>query len=106
LSKIVILGAQHDSNLGKRFPECDQPRMLRLQVLLEDYTRGYARTERRLVTYGLADSNQSIQRLGYLPKDAPRWTGRHLAKLRRIEGRLAHLKSNPDIDLERVVIGM
>ena len=48
MSEIVILGAQHETNLGDRVVEFDQPRTVRLQVLLEDYVDTYGRDERRL----------------------------------------------------------
>jgi ABC-type lipoprotein export system ATPase subunit len=44
MSEIVILGAQHEANLGDRVIEYDQPRTVRLQVLLEDYQDTYGRT--------------------------------------------------------------
>jgi hypothetical protein len=93
--EIVILGAQHQSNLGDRVVEYDQPRTIRLQVLLEDYQDSYGRTERRLAAYEIADNGERLQRIGYLPKDAPRQTGMYLAILqrhhgkRRIEGKLS-----------------
>jgi len=96
--EIVILGAQHEHNLGQRAVEYDQPRTVRIQVLLEDYTDSYGRVERRLAAYELDRDGEPSQRLGYLPKDAPRRVGRYLATLRRpegkrrIEGRLSSLK--------------
>jgi hypothetical protein len=33
MSEIVILGAQHETNLGERAVDYDQPRTVRLQVL-------------------------------------------------------------------------
>ena len=99
MSEIIILGAQHHNNLGDNVVEYDQPRTVRLQVILEDYTDTYGRTERRLAAYELDEANQPAQRIGYLPKNAPRCTGRYMAKLQRlegkarIEGRLAHLKA-------------
>jgi hypothetical protein len=99
MSEIVILGAQHETNLGERVVEYDQPRTVRLQVLLENYQDTYGRTERRLAAYELAENNQSVQRLGYLPKDAPRRIGEYLATLcrpegkRRLEGKLSLLRS-------------
>jgi hypothetical protein len=87
VSEIVILGAQHNNNLGDRVIEYDQPRTVRLQVLLEDYADTYGRTERRLAAYELDDSGEPSQRIGYLPKDAPRRTGRYLATLHRPEGK-------------------
>jgi hypothetical protein len=101
MSEIVILGAQHETNLGDRVVEYDQPRTVRLQVLLEDYQDTYGRTERRLAAYELADNNQPVQRLGYLPKDAPRRIGEYLATLhrpvgkRRLEGKLSLLRPQP-----------
>lgn len=98
MSEIIILGAQHETNLGNRVVEYDQPRTVRLQVLLEDYRDTYGRTERRLAAYELADNNQPVRRLGYLPKDTPRRTGRYLATLhrpegkRRLEGKIRALK--------------
>jgi len=97
-TEIVILGAQHDDNLGERVAEYDRPRTIRLRVLLEDYTNTYGQTEERLAAYELNDDNRPAQRLGYLPKDAPRRTGNYLATLhrpegkRRIEGELSPLK--------------
>jgi len=105
VSEIVILGAHHNNNLGDRAIEYDQPRTVRLQVLLEDYADTYGRTERRLAAYELDDSGEPSQRIGYLPKDAPRRMGRYLATLhrpegkRRLEGRLSELMA--DIDNER-----
>ena len=99
-SEVIILGAQHRSNLGQRAMEYDQPRTLRLQVLLEDYTDTYGHGERRLAAYELDQDNQPFQRIGYLPKDAPRQTGRYLATLhrpegkRRIEGQLIPLRNH------------
>lgn len=87
MSEIVILGAQHESNLGQRVVEYDEPRTLRLQVLLEDYTDTYGRTERRLAAYELAHNNQPVRRLGYLPKGAPRRMGIYLAALQRPQGK-------------------
>jgi hypothetical protein len=87
MSKIVILGAQHETNLGRRVVEYDQPRMVRLQVLLENYTDTYGRTERRLAAYELDQDHLPTKRIGYLPKDAPRQTGSYLATLHRAEGR-------------------
>jgi hypothetical protein len=101
MSEIIILGAQHESNLGDRVAEYDQPRTVRLQVLLENYQDTYGRTERRLAAYELADNNQPVQRLGYLPKDAPRRGGEYLATLhrpegkRRLEGKLSLLRPWP-----------
>jgi hypothetical protein len=98
MSEIVILGAQHETNLGDRVVEYDQPRMVRLQVLLEDYEDAYGRTERRLAAYELAASGEPSQRIGYLPKDAPRQMGQYLATLhrpegkRRLEGKLSPLR--------------
>jgi hypothetical protein len=99
MSEVVILGAQHDHNLGQGAIAYDQPRTVRIQVLLEDYTDTYGRTERRLAAYELADNNRPAQRLGYLPKDAPRRVGNYLATLqrpagkKRIQGTLSLLKS-------------
>ena len=102
MSEIVILGAQHENKLGERIAEYEQPRTVRLQVLLERYTDSYGRAEQRLAAYELDDSGERTQRIGYLPKDAPRQTGRYLATLqrqegkRRIEGRLSALQQrNP-----------
>lgn len=72
MSEIVILGAHHESNLGDRVVEYNQPRTVRLQVLLENYQDSYGRTERRLAAYALDDRGECSQRIGYLPKDAPR----------------------------------
>ncbi len=97
---IVILGAQHENNLGERAAEYDRPQTVRLRVLLEDYRDTYGRTERRLAAYELGEEGQPGRRLGYLPKDAPRQVGGYLATLqrpegkRRIEGRLAPLQSH------------
>jgi hypothetical protein len=102
MSEIVILGAHHDNNLGERAVEYDQPQTVRLQVLLEDYENTYCRTERRLAVYELDDSGEPSQRIGYLPKDAPRRTGKYLATLhrpegkRRLEGHLSELKAHAD----------
>ena len=99
-SEIVILGAQHENNLGARVTEYDQPRAIRMQVLLEKYTDSYGRTEQRLAAYELDDTGQPKQRIGYLPKDAPRQMGNYLAILqklegkRRIEGQLTPLRNH------------
>jgi hypothetical protein len=77
MSEIVILGAQHESNLGERVVEYDQPRTVRLQVLLENYQDTYGRTERRLAAYELDANGKRSYRIGYLPKDAPWQTGRY-----------------------------
>jgi hypothetical protein len=86
MSEVVILGAQHEENLGEGVVEYDQPRTVRIRVLLEDYQDTYGRTERRLAAYELGDGDRPAQRLGYLPKDAPRRTGNYLARLQRPEG--------------------
>lgn len=86
MSEIVILGAQHEGNLGEQVAQYDQPRMVRIQVLLEDYQDTYGRTERRLAAYELDDTGKRSHRIGYLPKDAPRQTGEYLAKLHRPKG--------------------
>jgi hypothetical protein len=97
MREIVILGAQHENNLGDRVVEYDQPRTTRLRILLEDYTDTYGRTERRLAAYELDDTGAPAGRIGYLPKDAPRREGSYLATLsrpegkRRIEGNLSPL---------------
>ena len=102
MSEVVILGAQHEHNLGQRAVEYDQPRTVRIQVLLEDYTDTYGRVERRLAAYELDDKGEHSQRIGYLPKDAPRQTGKYLATLqrpegkRRLEGKLSVLKVHKD----------
>jgi hypothetical protein len=102
MSEVVILGAQHNNNLGDRAIEYDQPRTVRLQVLLEDYADTYGRTERRLAAYELDDRGEPSQRIGYLPKDAPHRTGKYLATLyrpegkRRLEGLLAPMKQYDD----------
>jgi hypothetical protein len=102
MSEIVILGAQHSNNLGERIAEYEQPRTVRLQVLLEDYQDTYGRPERRLAAYELGDDDRPVQRLGYLPKDAPRQEGSYLATLqrqegkKRIEGKLSPLKGYED----------
>ncbi len=88
MSEIVILGAQHETNLGDRVVEYDQPRNVRLQLLLEDYEDTCGRTERRLTAYGLDPRGEPSHRIGYLPKDAPRRTGRYVAKLHRAEGKM------------------
>jgi hypothetical protein len=98
MSEIVILGAQHRNNLGERTADYDRPRTVRLQVLLEDYQDTYGRPERRLAAYELGDDDRPVQRIGYLPKDAPRREGSYLATLqrpegkRRIEGKLSPLQ--------------
>jgi hypothetical protein len=100
MREIVILGAQHQENLGERVVAYDQPQTIRLQVLLEDYQDTYGRTERRLAAYELDDRGECSQRIGYLPKDAPRQTGKYLATLqrpgnrRRIEGKLTILREH------------
>lgn len=102
MSEIVILGAHHAGNLGEGVSQYDQPRTVRLQVLLEDYKDTYGRTEGRLAAYELDEDDQPTQRLGYLPKDAARRPGNYLATLlrpegkRRLEGRLSRLKASPD----------
>jgi hypothetical protein len=87
MSEIVILGAQHQENLGEAIVRYDRPQTVRIHVLLEDYTDTYGRTERRLAAYELGDEGQPVQRIGYLPKDAPRQTGKYLATLQRQEGK-------------------
>jgi hypothetical protein len=87
MSEIVILGAQHASNLGEQVAHYDQPRQVRIRVLLEDYVDTYGRTERRLAAYELDDSNTPGLRIGYLPKDAPRREGNYLVSLHRPEGK-------------------
>jgi hypothetical protein len=68
---------------------------------LEDYQDTYGRTERRLAAYELDDTGERFQRIGYLPKDAPRQTGKYLATLhrpegkRRLEGKLSLLRPQP-----------
>jgi hypothetical protein len=102
MSEVVILGAQHENNLGARVIEYDQPRTVRIQVLLEDYVDTYGRTERRLAAYEVNDGDELSQRIGYLPKDAPRQIGKYLATLqrlegkRRIEGKLSAIQAYPD----------
>ena len=101
MSEIVILGAQHATNLGNRVVEYDQPRTVRLQVLLENYHDTYGRNERRLAAYELDASGERSYRIGYLPKDAPRRVGEYLATLhrqegmRRLEGNLSLLRQQP-----------
>ncbi|MFC2046125.1 hypothetical protein ACFLTC_01210, partial [Chloroflexota bacterium] len=101
MSEIVILGAQHETNLGDRAVEYDQPRTVRLQVLLENYQDTYGRTERRLAAYELDRGGTPARRIGYLPKDAPRRIGEYLATLhrpegkRRLEGKLSLLRPQP-----------
>jgi hypothetical protein len=101
MSEIVILGAQHETNLGERVVEYDQPRTVRLQVLLENYHDTYGRTERRLAAYELDRAGTPARRIGYLPKDAPRRIGEYLATLhrqegkRRLEGHLSLLRPQP-----------
>jgi hypothetical protein len=87
MSEIFILGAQHETNLGERVVEYDQLRTVRIQVLLENYKDTIGRTERRLGAYELDANRESSLRIGYLPKDAPRQTGRYLAKSQRTAGR-------------------
>jgi hypothetical protein len=102
MREIVILGAHHEGNLGERVVEYDEPRTVRLQVLLEDYRDTYGRTERRLAAYELNDRGEPHHRLGYLPKDAPRQMGRYVATLhrpegkRRLEGHLSQLREHGD----------
>jgi hypothetical protein len=67
VSEIVILGAQHECNLGHRVLQYDQPKTVRIQVLLEDYADTYGRTERRLAAYELSDDDSLAQRLGSIP---------------------------------------
>jgi hypothetical protein len=99
MSEIVILGAHHANNLGERVIEYDQPRTVRIQVLLEDHVDTSGRAERRLAAYELDGEGQRLHRLGYLPKDAPRQPGDYLAALqrpggkKRLEGRLSPLKA-------------
>jgi hypothetical protein len=100
MREIVILGAQHENNLGNRVVDYDQSRTTRLRILLEDYTDTYGRTERRMAAYELDDAGAPAGRIGYLPKDAPRREGSYLARLsrpegkRRIEGTLAPLQEH------------
>ena len=85
-----------------RVVEYDQPRTVRIQVLLEDYTDSYGRVERRLAAYELDREGEPGRRIGYLTKGAPRRTGSYLATLhrpggkRRIEGRLSSLRSQSE----------
>ena len=98
MSEIVILGAQHEGILGDRVVEYGRPRTVRLQVVLVNCQDTYSRSERRLAAYELADSNQPVQRLGYLPGDTARRAGNYLATLKtsagkkRIEGTLSPLR--------------
>ena len=92
MSEIVILGAQHETNLGDRVVEYDQPRTVRLQVLLENYQDTYGRTERRLAAYELDRAGTPACRIGYLPKDAPRREGWYVATLHRPQGKTGKLK--------------
>ena len=84
---VVILGAHYEANLGERIVEYEQPRTIRLQVMLEPYTDTYGRQEQRLTAYELDAAGRPGQRLGYLPKDTPRRTGRYVATLRKEEGK-------------------
>jgi hypothetical protein len=99
VSEIVILGAQHETNLGERVVESDQPRTVRIQVLLEDYKDTYGRAECQLAAYALDEKGRRSQRIGYLPKDAPRQVDNYLETLHRpegkkhVEGRLSPLKA-------------
>jgi hypothetical protein len=99
MSEIVILGAQHETSLGEGVVESDQPWTVRLQVLPENQEDTYGRTERRLAAYELDEEGRHSQRIGYLPKDAPRQAGEYLATLhrperkRRLDGRLSALRS-------------
>ncbi len=90
MSEIVILGAQHPNNLGERIAEYEQPRTVRLQVLLEDYQDTYGRPERRLAAYELGDDDRPVQRIGYLPKDAPRQRGQLPGHASEAGGQEAH----------------
>jgi len=83
MSGIIILGAQHENNLGNRVVEYDQPRTTRICILLEDYTDTYGRTERRMAAYEMDDAGAPVGRIGYLPKDAPRREGSYVANLHR-----------------------
>jgi hypothetical protein len=102
MSEIVILGAQHETSLRGQVVDYDQPRSMQLRVLLEDYEDSYGRTERRLATYELDNGGRPAQRIGYLPKYAPRRTGEYLATLhllegkRRIEGNLSRPRQRSD----------
>jgi hypothetical protein len=88
MREIIVLGAHHDhNNLGDRVSEYDEPRTVRLQVLLEDYENTSGRTERRLAAYELSASGEPSQRIGYLPKDTPRQKGQYLATFHRPEGK-------------------
>jgi len=84
---IIILGAQHENNLGDRVIKYDQPQTLRLRILLEDYTDTYGHSERRQAAYELDAKGECLRRLGYLPKDATRQTGEYLVTLQRPEGK-------------------
>jgi hypothetical protein len=103
MSEIVILGAQHRNNLGDWVIEYDQPRTVRIRILLEDHTDSYGRTERRLAAYELDNGGQCSQRIGYLPKDAPRQVGNYLARLhrpqgkKRLEGQLSALERSAGV---------
>jgi len=99
MREIVILGAHHEGNLGGRVVDYDHPRTVRIHVLLEEYQATYGRTARRLAAYELDDRGEPSQRIGYLPKDAPRQIGEYLATLhrpegkRRLEGMLSELRA-------------
>jgi hypothetical protein len=87
MSEIVILGAHHANNLGERVVEYDQPRTVRIQILLEDHADTSGRAERRLAAYELDDEGRPARRLGYLPKDAPCHAGRYAATLQKQAGK-------------------
>jgi hypothetical protein len=67
--------------LGEQVVEYDAPRKVRIQALLEDYTDMYGRTERRLAANELDDKGKRSQRIGCLPKDASRQTGKYQTTL-------------------------
>jgi hypothetical protein len=101
MSEIAILGAQHETNLGERVVEYDQPRTVRLRVLLDNYHDTYSRTERPRAAHELDRAGTPARRIGYLPKDAARRIGEYLATLhrpagkRRLEGKLSLLRPQP-----------
>lgn len=99
MNKIVILGAQHAANLGEQVARYDQPKQIKIRILLEDYVDTYGRTERRLAAYELDSTGTLALRIGYLPKDTPRREGSYLATLRRPEGkrRLEGVLTPPEI---------
>jgi len=105
--QVLILGPQHEDNLGPEgATRYDEPQQARIRIALENYVTVKGLAERRLAAYELGEKGQPLQRIGYLPKDAPRQEGDYVATLHRplnkkgkrgrIEGALAPLQKHSD----------